>query len=164
MAPGALAVLVLLVATYVAMRADADERTIGWRWTAPALALLLLGAWGLGGALVVALAPIVAHAGTPQLDGAVLAVLRTGVLIPLVWLLAWAGRSRRRPELLWASYVTLGYTVLRIVVDDLPRGRPTTLFMTFVLLGTTLMVLPRIVRRPVAAEAAEPAHADAPQT
>jgi hypothetical protein len=153
---GALIALGAALVTYLAVRWRAGDERSGWRWTGPATALLIVFAWGAGAVLTVILAPPVAKVDTSAVDPGALAALRTAVLTVLIWVLAFLGRTRRRPELLWVSYATLGYAGLKVLIEDLPNGRPTTLFVTFVLVGSVLMLLPRLIRRPAAPAPAAP--------
>ncbi|GMV39332.1 MAG: hypothetical protein AMXMBFR64_10480 [Myxococcales bacterium] len=126
----------------------------GASFSVPAFLVVFLLGLSLATLLVALVAPALTGAGTLQGDAGALAVLRTSVLIALAWALAWAGRSRTRPELLWAMGVVLGITAPKLVLDDLIHGRPATLFGTFVLLGVTLMALPLLLRRKEAEPAA----------
>lgn len=161
----ALLVVAAAASTYLILRWRAGDERTSWPWTGPGAAALVIAAWGLAAAAVLVIAPFVARVGTPDPDAGALAATRTGALTILIWGLAFLGRSRQRPELLWAAYATLSYAGLKVLVEDLPNGRPTTLFITFVLVGSLLMLLPRLIRRPVAArpaEAASPAEAAIP--
>jgi hypothetical protein len=57
----------------------------------------------------------------------------------------------RRPawrEAGWLVYPALGATGLKILLEDLPRGRPATLFVAFALYGAALLVVTRRRARP----------------
>lgn len=151
---------------WAAIRWSAPEREDGWTWTAPGFVLVMTAVFGLGATLVLAIAPSIAGVPAVNCDGAALAAVRTGTLTAAVWALSWASRSHTRPELRWAALVTLAYAMLKSLAEDLPRGRASTLFLTFVLLGSTLMMLPRLTRHRAAgpAETPQPAQDAAPPT
>ena len=99
---------------------------------------------GIGGALVILLAPLVA--GTP-IDTGILASLRTAVLSIVVVAL---GASAR-----WSSvavFSRLVYPVLvlggvRLLFDDLRHSSPSTLFIALALYGLAWTLGPRLVAR-----------------
>ncbi|HET8725582.1 MAG TPA: hypothetical protein VFM53_15390 [Anaeromyxobacteraceae bacterium] len=107
---------------------------------AAANALLALGA---AGTAVAWLAPLVAGTGTSTGAGA-LATLRTVVLVALVVAAAWAGRNPARVEVGWLAYPVLALTGLKMLLEDLPRGRPATLILAFACYGAALIAIPRI--------------------
>jgi hypothetical protein len=44
-------------------------------------------------------------------------------------------------------YPTLAVGALKLLLDDLRKGRPATLFISFVLYGIALILAPRLARR-----------------
>ena len=149
-------VLALLVAAYVLLRREAGPNRALKSYTMPAFVVIGLGLFGVGAAIVCGLAPLVAHVPGRTADAGALAALRTAVLTAGVWVLARLGRDRRRPELIWAMGLALAIAVLKLPLEDLPSGRPVTLFASFVLLGATLIAAPRLLKRPPAEEDAAP--------
>jgi len=113
--------------------------------TLPGITLLIVGALGLGTGLVSLLGAPVAAAGTEAVDTGALAVLRTTVVCASALLFAGLSRSRRHPELVWAAYGTLVVAACRMAVDDLPHGRPMTMFMSFIVFGGVMIIAPRLV-------------------
>jgi len=71
------------------------------------------------------------------------------------YLLARLWRATRRGELRWLAYVVLVAGGLKLALEDLPTGRPMTLFVSFVFYGAALLLIPRLMRsdRGPAAEA-----------
>ncbi len=117
-----------------------------WRRLPHALVAVLLGCGLLGAAarwLVVALG---AGPG-PHADAAIVATIRTSLLALLAVALAWAGRRFRLLELSWLVYPVLGCGGLKLLFEDLPRGRPATLFLSLTLYGGALVATPRLLRR-----------------
>jgi hypothetical protein len=143
-------VLALGVAAYLIMqrRAPVDDPSSrkALSFSLPGFCLALVVVVGAAGALVLAVAPLVAgHA--EEADLGALAALRTIVMTMAILLLAWLGRIWSRAELIWATYLLLGLAPTRIVVDDLPHGRPATLFLTLVAFGIAIILAPRLIRK-----------------
>jgi hypothetical protein len=78
---------------------------------------------------------------------AVVATLRTGVLALLVIALAGAARRWGLVELGWFVYPLLALGAVKLLAEDLGRGRPTTSFFSLVLYGGALILAPRLLRR-----------------
>jgi hypothetical protein len=110
----------------------------------PALVLGILGALGTGALAETALERVAAPRGDP---GAV-AATRTAVLAAAALLLALCRRRPRLFELSWLVYPILALGVLKLVADDLPHGRPATLFIAFALYGLALVAAPRLLKAP----------------
>jgi predicted tellurium resistance membrane protein TerC len=47
----------------------------------------------------------------------------------------------------WLAYPVLGFTGLKMLLEDLPRGRPATLILAFAFYGLALILVPRIRSR-----------------
>jgi hypothetical protein len=75
------------------------------------------------------------------------ATIRTGVLACLALLLAWAGPRWNRSELLFLAYPAMVLGGYRLLAWDIHHGEKAALFLSLLLLGGTLTVLPRLVRR-----------------
>lgn len=118
-----------------------------WVSRLPQLALVLLVALGAVGLAAAALVPLFAGmpgaGGSPGTAGAV----RTAVLVVAAVLLARAGRGERWREAGWLASAMLAVTGFKIVLEDLPLGRPATLVFTFGLYGAALLLVPRLLRR-----------------
>jgi hypothetical protein len=69
------------------------------------------------------------------------------VLALLVIGLASAARRWALVELGWFVYPLLALGALKLLGEDLGRGRPTTLFFSLVLYGSALILAPRLLRR-----------------
>lgn len=89
-------------------------------------------------------------------DPGALSVLRTGILAGAAVTLAWAGRHPRLREARWWVYPVLVVGGLKLLFEDLAAGRPGTLFLSFVLYGSALILAPRLLRRSAADEAEPP--------
>jgi hypothetical protein len=125
------------------LAADAAAPRSGWgRVPQLVLAILVvlavaralqLGAWAALGA---------ATAADPGLGAA----LGTAILAALALGLAVAARRRSWPELGWLVYPIVTVGGLKLLVQDLPAGRPATLVLSLALYGTVLVLAPRLLR------------------
>jgi hypothetical protein len=148
-----LLVLAALVAT-AWMRGSASPRA-----TTPEkviqLAVVATGAIAAAGILVGWLVPPLAGTPGSGASAGAVATVRTAVLVAGALLLAWAGRFGTWLEAGWLAYPLLAVAGLKILLEDLPRSRPATLFMSFAFYGAALILVPRLRSRRKAAQ--EPA-------
>jgi hypothetical protein len=101
---------------------------------------------GVGGALVVALAPALAGRPEAGADPGILAVTRTAVLAAAAVALAWAGRRPRLGEAAWLGWAVLAAALVKLAAEDFPVGRPLTLFCALALYGAALIATARLMR------------------
>jgi hypothetical protein len=113
----------------------------------PRLLLVAAVAAGAAGALVGWLAPAVAGTPGAGADPGAVATARTVVLVGGSLALAWAGRHAAWVEAGWLAYPVLAGIGLKMLLEDLPRGRPVTYVLSFGLYGAALILFPRL-RRP----------------
>jgi len=113
------------------------------------LQVALLGTLAIASAGVAIgwLVPIFAGAPGPEAGLGAVATVRTAVLVVGVLLLAWLGRFDAWREAGWLAYPALAATGLKVLVEDLPRSRPATLFLTLALCGAALILVPRLRAR-----------------
>ena len=97
---------------------------------------------GAGALAVYGLALVVAPDGEPGRTAAA----RGAVLAAAAVLLASFRRLRTLAPLARLTYPVLAIAGLKLLIDDLPHGRPSTLVATFVLYGAALIIVPRILR------------------
>jgi hypothetical protein len=109
-------------------------------------AAALVSAAGLGAFAIQELRPLLA--GSP----ASLAALRTGVLSVSAFGLAWTARRTSRGELRILAYLALAAGGVKLILEDVPRGSPETLFAAFVFYGAALLLVPRLLRGAPAAD------------
>ncbi len=105
------------------------------------------------------LVPIFAGAPGPEVGVGAVATVRTAVLVGGVLLLAWLGRLEGWREAGWLAYPAFAATGLKVLVEDLPRSRPATLFLSLALCGAALILVPRLRARrkgPASEPVAEP--------
>ena len=112
----------------------------------PRLAIASVLVWSAAGWLVGLVAAALPHAPNPGLDAGALATVRTSVLAAAALALAWAGRSARWRESGWLLYPVLALGGLKLLVEDLPRSQPATLFIALAAYGGALIVAPRVAR------------------
>ena len=139
-------VLVLLVSALatalLARRVRASDRERALRIAMFALAgVSIVGAsalfeWGLSRLVA------------PDGDLARTASVRSAVLAVAAVLLASCGRLSALSGLSWLAWPVLAFSALKLLFEDLPHGRPSTLVATFVLYGAALILVPRILRSP----------------
>jgi hypothetical protein len=109
------------------------------------LALLLI--LGAAGSLIALLGSFLPAVDGGPVDAGALATLRTAVLAVVAVALAWAGTGERFRESRWLFYPLLAAAGVKLVVEDLPRSRPQTLFIALAVYGLALIAAPRLSRR-----------------
>lgn len=75
------------------------------------------------------------------------AVTRTAVLAALVLALAWLSRRCSLPELGWLVYPLVALGGVKLLIQDVPHGRPATLVLSLALYGAVLILAPRLLKR-----------------
>jgi hypothetical protein len=105
-------------------------------------ALACVSIVGLGALAERGLAALVA----PDLDSGRTAVARGAILAAASVLLASCRRFPTFSPLARLAYPVLAAAGFKLLLEDFPHGRPSTLVVTFVLYGAALMVVPRILR------------------
>ncbi len=105
-------------------------------------ALACVSIVGAGALAARGLALLVASDGDPGLTASV----RSAVLAAASVLLASGRRLPTLSPLARLAYPVLAFSAFKLVFEDLPQGRPSTLVATFVLYGAALMLVPRILR------------------
>ena len=143
-APALAALLTVAVCSWI--QAAVDPRTWGRLARAPKLMVLALLVWGIAGLLVALVFSLTPWA-RGEVDPGALATLRTGVLAATALVLGGGARFRRLSEARWLVYPLLALGGLHLVVDDFPHGRPITLVLSLALLGSALILAPRLSRR-----------------
>lgn len=130
----------MAVAGYLILAAGQEVRRLEELVARTALAAL--GGWSSAGLLAVGLA-----VATGARDVGHMTAAGTGAMAVVTVALAWgAGRGRLR-ELGWLVYPFLVLGGAKLLVEDLRRGRPATLFVSLVFYGYALIVAPRMAKR-----------------
>jgi hypothetical protein len=113
----------------------------------PQLIVLALSVWEVGGLMVVYLAPLLAQAGSAEPNLAVLAALRTAILSASSVTLALSSRYKRWPEARWLVYPVLILVGIKLFAEDFPNGEPATLFIALAFVGSSLLLVARLLKR-----------------
>jgi len=111
-----------------------------WTRRLPSLAFAALGVFALGGLLASGLGAFLKEPGP-------LAALRTCILVALALGTALAGRWKKASELVWLPYPILGCAAVKLLLEDLPKGKPATMFVAFTLFGAGLLLVPKLLGR-----------------
>jgi hypothetical protein len=114
----------------------------------PRVVLLVLLACSAAGLAIGWIAPLVAGSPGAGADAGVVATVRTVVLSLGALGLAAMGRLAACCDARWLAWPVLGLAGVKMVIEDLPRSRPSTLFLAFALYGAALILVPRLRRRP----------------
>ncbi|HEY6050201.1 MAG TPA: hypothetical protein VIZ58_03065, partial [Thermoanaerobaculia bacterium] len=109
-------------------------------------ALSVIACMGAAGLLVAVLAWM-AGAAPEARDAASIALVRSAVLAASAVILAFLAKRTSLRELGWLAYAVLVLGGVKLVVEDVPAGRPLTLFLAFALYGASLLWTPRVLRR-----------------
>lgn len=113
----------------------------------PQLTVLALSVWEVGGLMVAYVAPVIAGAGTEAANPAVIAALRTAVLATASVTLAFSSRFPRWPEARWLVYPVLALVGVKLFLEDFPNGEPASLFVALALVGSSLILVARLLAR-----------------
>jgi len=114
-----------------------------WHLRLPSFVCAALALAGLGGTAVWLSCRWL---GQGALEAGNLAAVRTAVLALSIIALAYLGRRFPASEGSWLVYPLLALTALKLLLEDLPAGRPLTLFVAFSLFGIALILAPRLLR------------------
>ncbi len=113
----------------------------------PRSILTLLVAWTAAGTLIVVLAPVGVPALAGGLDAGPLAALRTTVLVGTALALARARLDMRFAACAAFVYPLLILVAVKLLLEDMRLGRPSTLFVALGVYGAALIVVPRLMRQ-----------------
>jgi hypothetical protein len=118
-------------------------------WTAllPQAIVAGLLVWVSAGMGTLWLAGDLANAPGPDADFASLATSRTAVLCILSVVMAWAARKYSLRELGWLVYPLLVGEGMRLLLEDLRYGRPSTLFITLAFYGSALVATSSLMKK-----------------
>jgi len=108
------------------------------------LLLLLLAGAGAAGMAASWLVPLARGGPGGEASRGVAGAARTVILVATALLLALTGWRAAWREAIWLAYAALGLTGLKILLEDLPGGRPATLVVSFGVYGAALLLLPRL--------------------
>jgi hypothetical protein len=146
-----LAIVLVAAASYLLL-ARTMEKTSLARARFPRSVLIALVVAGCGTVAVTSLRPwIGGH--PPGSDPGGMAALRTAILAAAAIVFAGVRRRMNLPELTGLAYAVLLLASIKLLFEDLPQGRASTLFLGFVCYGLALLATPWLLRAaPVPAE------------
>ena len=139
--PAAFLVFAGLVALHLYPLDRRGDGALTWVERLPSLGFGALGTFALGGLAAAACGEVVKDPGA-------IAALRTAIVVGLAVGSAGMGRWKAASELPWLSYPVLGCAAVKLILEDLPNGRPATMFLAFTLFGAGLLVVPKLLARP----------------
>jgi hypothetical protein len=140
-----LIIVATTVVSYVILAVSKEDPEHTWRIRIPRFVVILLAALGSGAVAVLVLARALGNA-PPEADTAVVAAVRTGVVASAAVVLAALSRIPACRDLRWLVYLLLLLGGLKLALEDLPEGRPVTLFVAFAFYGIALIFAPRLAR------------------
>ena len=142
--------ILLALATVAALvawpQSDVSDR---WKRLARLLGLARVSLLILTGAgfAVAVLTPLIAGAPGSGADAGMVATVRTAVLIGALAAILAAPWRPDAVERTWLTYGLLAMIGVKVAAEDVPHGRPATLFLTLALYGAALVIAPRLARR-----------------
>ncbi len=142
-------VAVVVLAGYVVGWTIAAPPARGAGAAAARLALAVLVVFAVVGGVVAQAGSLLPPEQNGGPDPGAIATLRTAVLALAAIALAWTGRSARFKEAGWLLYPVLAVAGLKLLAEDLPRSRPSTLFVALAAYGFALIVTARLGRHAV---------------
>lgn len=98
--------------------------------------------------MVLILGPFLASAGSEGADAAIVAAIRTAILSAAAVTLALSSRFPRWPEARWLVYPVLILVGIKLFAEDFPNGQPATLFVSLAFIGSALILVAKLLRRP----------------
>ncbi len=146
MSAGYLAVLAAALCCYAATIWRGRTRTAHWTDPMEAILSAAISFWGLAGLMAGALSSAMMES----------APLRTSMLVLLAVAAGWSGRRWSRAELSWLVYPLLALCGFKLIAEELRHARSLTLFVSLIVFGGALVLLPRWLRQPEAEVEAAP--------
>jgi hypothetical protein len=135
-------VLAAVLAALMVPRAIREDAPPVLAYTAR-MALAVAFIAGLGSVVVIGLGRLL---GGLSANAGVVATMKTVILAAAAVGLARMGRSARLLEFGWLAYGVLAAGGLKILFEDFPNSRPSTLFIALAVYGAALIWVPRISR------------------
>ncbi len=141
--PGIL-MLAVTIFCYALLVMTQRGREVRWSERLPRFILLILSVLGVGGLAVLIIFQLLSGSG--DADPTVAAVIRSAVLAGSAIALATLGPRRQLVEMSWLVYPVLLAGGIKLLIEDLHRGQPLTIFLGFAFYGIALIAAPRLLR------------------
>ncbi len=125
---------------YGVMLGSRKLRVLAWTDRVPRALIAALLCWTFAGLACGALLRI-------HVEPAAASTVRTVVLSIVALTLAWFGSSKNLRELIWILFPWMLFGAVKLAAEDFERGRSATLFLSLLVYGGTLIVLPRLLKR-----------------
>jgi hypothetical protein len=103
--------------------------------------------WVWAGAVTALAVPLVTAPPGSGADAALVATCRTVILVGFAAAIVVLPSRQPMAVRVWVSYALLGAIALKLLTEDLPRGRPATLFVALAVYGAALIGIPRKARQ-----------------
>ena len=142
--PGLL-IVITAVTSYVVLALAQTDPEHPWRFRIPSFLVALLAAMGAGAMLVVIISGALGSH-PPEADAGIVAAVRTSIVAVAAVALAAISRIPASADLRWLVYPLFLFGALKLALEDLPNGRPSTLFVAFAFYGVALIIAPRLAR------------------
>jgi hypothetical protein len=139
--------VLLATAACAAIPVTTRGQSPAWYLRIPKIAVVVMLLGGVGAAVITYSVPVLSGPPSAGGDPAVAAAVRSVVTGAAVMLLAFVGGRGLFPEGRWLMYVVLVLGGIKLLVEDLPSGRPATLVFSLAVYGAALIVAPRWARR-----------------
>jgi hypothetical protein len=133
------------VVSYMVLGLSKAGSAYPWKLRISRFAVALVAALG-GSAVLVVLLSRALGSQPPEADAAVVAAVRSGVVAGAAVALAALSRIPKCLDLRWLVYPLFVFGALKLALEDLRQGRPTTLFIAFAFYGIALILAPRLTR------------------
>lgn len=95
------------------------------------------------GAAILLVLPVMRYAAGSTLEPGVVAAVRTVMLTFAAAAIVFWKVEVKRPDYRWIAFALLALVGLKLLFEDLPNGRPATLFVALAVYGAALVVVPR---------------------
>ncbi len=143
--PVLLFMFITAVFSYVVHAVAKADPEHPWKIRISRAVVALVAAIG-GGALLVLIIAGALGSQPPEADAAVVAAVRSAVVAGAAVALAALSRIPACSDLRWLVYPLLLFGFLKLALEDLAHGRPTTLSVAFAFYGVALILAPRLAR------------------
>jgi hypothetical protein len=124
-----------------------ERRLLAWPGLLPRTVLAGFLVWIFAGLFILWLSAGLANAPGSDMDMAMLSTSRTLVLSCMAVMMALAARRYSLREMGWLVYPLLVGQGLRVLLEDIRYGSPSTLFLTLGLYGGALVATSRLMRK-----------------